>query len=73
MTDPRVSYQVTDVLWTRQDVAKALSVNVRTVATLRIPRITLPGRGKKPIVRYDPAEVQRFIDAHSSKKLRRAG
>ena len=62
-----------DALLTKQDVAAVLGVNVRTVERMRIPRVALPGTGRKPIVRYKPADVAAYIEAHSSKKMRKAG
>jgi hypothetical protein len=60
-------------LWTKKDVAKFLAVNVRTVERMAIPRVPLPGTGRKPIVRYDPAQVRDWWDAYRSRKLRATG
>jgi hypothetical protein len=56
-------------LWTRQDVARLLNVDVRAIDRMPIPRVTLPGRGKKPIVRYDPEQVRAWLDARRSRPI----
>lgn len=61
-------------LWTKREVAAYLGVGVRTVERLRIPRVAMPARGSKPIVRYDPAEVKAFVDRSRSRaSARKAG
>jgi hypothetical protein len=39
-------------LWTKREVAEHLALNIRTVERMAIPRVTLPGAGARPIVRY---------------------
>ncbi len=56
-------------LWTKRELAEYLGVTVRAVERMPVPRVTLPGRGKKPIVRYDPAQVRAWIDARRSRPL----
>lgn len=54
-------------LWTAKDVAQFLSVSVRKVYDLPgLPRVELPGRGERPIVRYLPAEVRAYSSARLS-------
>jgi len=54
-------------LWTKRELAAYLGVTVRAVERMPIPRVALPGRGKKPIVRYDPAQVRAWVDAMRSR------
>lgn len=66
----------TEPLWTKRDVAAHLGVAVRTVERMRIPRITLPGTGRKPIVRFDPVQVRAWLDAQRSRptsSIKKAG
>jgi hypothetical protein len=52
------------VLWTAKDVAAFLQVSVRRARQMPgIPRVELPGRGERPIVRYVPAEVRAWAHA----------
>jgi hypothetical protein len=61
-------------LWTKRDVAAFLQINVRSVERLRLPRVSLPITGKRPTVRYAPADVRAWVDAQSSaRKGRKAG
>jgi hypothetical protein len=63
-------------LWSRRQLAEYLGVTVRAVQRMPIPRLTLPGRGKKPIVRYDPQQVHAWLDARRSRPVvdaRKAG
>lgn len=60
-------------LWTKRDVAEYLGVNVRTVERMAIPRVSMRITGRRPVVRYDPAQVKEWVDARRSKKLLRTG
>lgn len=64
MAEPR------EPLWTKRELAEYLGVAVRAVERMPIPRVTLPGRGRKPIVRYDPAQVRAWIDARRSRPMK---
>jgi hypothetical protein len=64
MAEPR------EPLWTKRELADYLGVTVRAVERMPIPRVTLPGRGRKPIVRYDPAQVRAWIDARRSRPMK---
>jgi hypothetical protein len=56
-------------LWTKRDVAAHLAVNVRTVERLPIPRIPIQVTGKRPIVRFDPAQVKAWVDARRTRAV----
>jgi hypothetical protein len=56
-------------LWTKRDVADYLGVNVRTVERMPIPRIPIMVTGKRPVVRYDPAQVKAWVDKKRTRKL----
>jgi hypothetical protein len=56
-------------LWTKRQLADYLGVTVRAAQRMPIPRVTLPGRGKKPIVRYDPEQVRAWLDARRSRPV----
>lgn len=47
-------------LWTQKETAARLRVSVSWLRASSCPKLFLPGNGKtdKPIVRYDPAEVE---------------
>ncbi len=60
-----------DRLWTKRDVAALLGVSVRTVEKLGIPRVPITITGTRPVVRYDPVQVNEWIDARRTKKLSR--
>ena len=55
-------------LWTKRDVAEYLGLNVRTVERLRIPRVSMQITGKRPVVRFDPAQVREWVNARRTKK-----
>lgn len=55
-------------LWTKRDVAAYLGLNVRSVERLPIPRVPILVTGRRPVVRYDPAQVRAWIDARRTKK-----
>jgi len=42
---------------------------VRTVERLAIPRIPILVTGKRPIVRFDPAQVKAWVDAKRTRAL----
>lgn len=50
-------------LWTKHDVAAFLNVDVRSVERMPIPRVHLPGSGRRPIVRFDPEQVKAWIES----------
>lgn len=56
-------------LWTKHELAAFLGVDVRTVENMPVPRVELPGRGKKPIVRFDPVQVRAWLDAKRSRPI----
>lgn len=56
-------------LWTKREVAEYLSVTTRSVERLGIPRVAMPARGARPIVRYDPAEVKAWVAKRKSRTL----
>lgn len=56
-------------LWTKRELADFLGLTVRAVERMPVPRVELPGRGKKPIVRYDPVQVRAWVDAKRSRPL----
>jgi hypothetical protein len=56
-------------LWTKKEVAEYLGVTTRSVERFSIPRVAMPARGKKPIVRYDPAEVKAWVTNRKSRSL----
>lgn len=58
-------------LLTIRDVAKLLGVSVRTVESMRLPRVRLPGAGKKAIVRFDPVEIRAFIESRKTSRVAR--
>lgn len=55
--------------WSKRELAEYLGVTVRAVERMSIPRVTLPGRGTRPIVRYDPAQVRAWVDARRSRPI----
>lgn len=77
MTKPNTSPPVeSERLWTKRELAEYLGITVRSVERMAVPRITLPGTGRKPIVRFDPAQVRAWIDAQRSrpvKQIKKAG
>jgi hypothetical protein len=56
-------------LWTKREVAEHLALNIRTVERMAIPRVTLPGAGARPIVRYDPVQVRAWWDKYRTRKV----
>lgn len=56
-------------LWTKREVAEYLCVTTRSVERLGIPRVAMPARGARPIVRYDPAEVKAWVSKRKSRTL----
>ena len=56
-------------LWNRREVAEYLGVTPKSVSRLSIPRVTIQGRGERPMVRYDPAEVKAWVAARKSRTL----
>jgi hypothetical protein len=56
-------------LWTKRDVAAYLGINVRSVERMPIPRIPIMITGKRPVVRFDPAQVKAWIDARRTRKV----
>jgi hypothetical protein len=56
-------------LWSKADVAERLGVTVRTVDRMPIPRVSLPSSGRKPIVRFDPDQVEAWINSKRSRPL----
>lgn len=58
-------------LLTKHGVAEMLGVSVRTVQNLKLPRVLLPGRGDREIVRYDPAEVRAYIESRKTSRVAR--
>lgn len=58
-------------LWTKHDVAKYLNLEVRAVERMPIPRLHLPGTGKKPIVRFDRDQVKAWIEAWRTRPFAR--
>lgn len=63
-----------DALWTQQEAAEHLRVSARYLRASSCPKVLLPGNGrtKKPLVRYDPAQVRRWWEARRV-SLQRAG
>jgi hypothetical protein len=59
-------------LWSVRETAEYLGISERTLRRLRIPRVALPGRGRDPIVRYDPAQVKEWLEAYRTRKTRAA-
>lgn len=49
-------------LWTQREAAARLKVSVSWLRASSCPKRLLPGNGKagKPIVRYDPVEVEEW-------------
>lgn len=56
-------------LWTKKEVAEYLGVTTRSVERLGVPRVAMPARGVRPIVRYDPAEVKAWVGKKKSRTL----
>lgn len=56
-------------LWTKKEVAEYLGVTTRSVERLGVPRVAMPARGRRPIVRYDPAEVKAWVEKKKSRSL----
>lgn len=62
-----------EALWTKRELADYLGVALRALDRMPVPRVELPGRGKKPIVRYDPVQVRAWLDARRSRPLKSVG
>lgn len=62
-------------LWTKRELAAYLGVGLRTLARMPVPRVTLPGTGRRAMVRFDPVQVRAWLDAQRSRPLtsRKAG
>jgi hypothetical protein len=58
-----------ECLWTKHDVAAYLRLDARTVERMPIPRIPIMVTGKRPVVRYDPAQVKAWVDKKRTRKL----
>jgi hypothetical protein len=56
-----------DRLWTRREAAAYPSASERFLRASSCPKKLLPGTGKggKPLVRYDPAEVRAWVESQS--------
>lgn len=64
---------VSEGLWTKKDVAAFLKVDVRTVERLGLPRVPIEvAPGKRPMVRYDPAEVREWVERRKAASRRTA-
>ena len=58
-----------DHLWRVEDVAEFLNVSRRAVYLLPgLPRVELPGRGERPIIRYVPDEVRAWARNRSTRR-----
>lgn len=57
--------------WKKSDVAAFLGCNERTVDRLRIPRVPIEVEpGKRPMIRFDPAEVREWWEIQKKKRSR---
>lgn len=62
---------VGDGLWTAIECAQFLGICERTLRRMRIPRIAMPSaRGRRSLVRYDPAQVRDWLEAFRSRKTK---
>ena len=55
-------------LWTQREAAAYLRVSARYLRASSVPKILLPGNGAKgkAMVRYDPAAVRAWWEAHKA-------
>jgi hypothetical protein len=73
----------TDRLWTEAEAARFLGMSARWLRDSTVPKATLPGKGKRPTIRYEPEEVRAWAkcqrthsvidipnDPHSPKRRR---
>lgn len=60
-------------LWTKSDGARFLGVAVRSVERMDIPRVNLTITGRRPLVRFDPVQVQEWVDARRTRPRRGSG
>lgn len=51
---------------TQREAAHLARVSVSYLRASRCPKILLPGRGRRPMVRYRRADVLAWLDAHRS-------
>jgi hypothetical protein len=72
MTSPRAeSFQFrVDRLWTQREAAAYLQVSERYLRGSSCPKKLLPGSGEqgKPLVRYDPHDVQTWVQHQTAER-----
>ena len=56
-------------LWTQREAADFLRVSTRTLRSSDCPKLALPVRGKKPIVRYSPDAVRNWALSFTAEKV----
>lgn len=56
-------------LLTKREVAARLGVTVRSVERMPIPRVELPSSGDRPIVRFDPEQLEAWINSKRTRPL----
>ena len=60
-------------LWTADECAEYLNVSRRSLLNLPgLPRVELPGRGERPIVRYNPDDVREWAENRSTRRRGKA-
>ena len=61
----------TDGLWTSKQAAAYLQMSARWLRDSSVPKVLLPGAGKRASVRYDPDEVKAWARHHLTHSVRR--
>jgi hypothetical protein len=57
-------------LWTVRELAKYLNISEARARQRGVPRIAIYGTGgRRPIIRYDPAEVKAWVELRKSRSL----
>ena len=52
-----------DRLWTEREAARFLGMSPRWLRDSTVPKSMLPGKGARPTIRYEPAEVRAWATA----------
>jgi len=55
-----------DRLWSEDEAASYLRMSTRWLRDSIVPKVLLPGAGKRPTVRYEPDQVSAWAKAHST-------
>jgi len=67
--DERNRHLDSDRLWTDEQAATFLGLSTRWLRDSEVPKVRLPGSGRRCPVRYDPEQVQAFAKKHNTYDL----